>query len=99
MSFGAGLLSLIRSLVILHVPSDNLSVVYSVMSMMIVITAALGGPLFNETYSAGLELGEMWYGLPFLIAAGLVALEFVLALFIREKRMMNKIRLGDDHSA
>ncbi|MCJ1392549.1 hypothetical protein MMC18_005417 [Xylographa bjoerkii] len=99
MSCGAGLLSLVRSLVTLHVSSEDLSVVFSVMSMMIVISAAVGGPLFNETYAAGLRLGRMWYGLPFFIAAGLVALEFVLALFIREKHDTSIIGQGEDDSA
>ncbi|MCJ1286766.1 hypothetical protein MMC26_006112 [Xylographa opegraphella] len=84
MSFGAGLHALVRSLVTLHTSSNNISVVYSAMSMVTTVTAALAGPLFNETYSAGLQLGKMWHGLPFFIAAGLVALDFVLTLFIRE---------------
>ncbi|MCJ1435788.1 hypothetical protein MMC27_005163 [Xylographa pallens] len=97
MSFGAGLLSLVRSLITLHVLSDNISVVYSVMSMVNTITAALAGPLFNETYSAGLQLGNMWSGLPFLIAAGLVALDFVLALFIRENYATSMIGQSENH--
>ena len=97
MSFGAGLLSIVRSLITLHVSSDNISVVYSVMSMVNTITAALAGPLFNETYSVGLQLGKMWYGLPFLIAAGLVALDFVLTLFIRENYATSMIGQNEDH--
>ncbi|MCJ1380715.1 hypothetical protein MMC17_003823 [Xylographa soralifera] len=97
MSFGAGLLSLVRSLLTLHVSPDNMSVVYSVMSMVNVTTAALGGPLFNETYSAGLQLGNMWYGLPFLVAAGLVALNFVLTLFIRENYATSMIGQCENH--
>jgi len=95
MSFGAGLLALVRSLVTLHVSSENISVVYATMSMMIVVTAAVGGPLFNETYAAGLGLGKMWYGLPFLMAAGFLALNFVLALFIREKHDASIIGQGE----
>ena len=98
MSFGAGLLSIVRSLMTLHISPDNISVIYSIMSMVNTITAALAGPLFNETYSAGLQLGKKWYGLPFLIAAGLVALDFVLTLFIREKHATNMDELGDDHN-
>ena len=97
MSFGAGFLSIVRSLVTLHVSPDNISVIYSVMSMVITSTAALAGPLFNETYSAGLQLGKMWYGLPFLIAAGLVVLDFILTLFIRESHATNMIGQGEDH--
>lgn len=86
MSTGAGLFSILRSTITSHVAPEDVSVVYSVMSLLMVAGAALAGPLYNVTFVAGLRLGPAWLGMPYLVAGGMLALAFVMALFVRAER-------------
>ena len=85
MSIGTGLTALVRSLLTASVSAKNRSIVFSVMTILIVVGTSVAGPIYSETFSAGLRLGSAWYGLPFLVCGGMIAIAFVMELFIRER--------------
>ncbi|KAK7730402.1 hypothetical protein SLS53_009021 [Cytospora paraplurivora] len=82
-SSGAGLQSLLRSLITDSISPTDVSVVYSVVTILHVLGGSLAGPLYSTTFSAGLRLGTGWTGLPFIIAGGLGLVSFALLLLLR----------------
>lgn len=82
-SSGAGLQSLLRSLITDSISPTDVSVVYSVVTILHVVGGSLAGPLYSTTFSAGLRLGSGWTGLPFIIAGGLGLVSFALLLLLR----------------
>ena len=84
MSAGAGLLAVVRSLISESTAPKNISVVFSAMTILIMGGGAIGGPIYSETYSAGVRLGPAWVGLPLEVAGAMLAIVFCMALFIRE---------------
>ena len=86
MSAGAGLTALVRSLISESTAPKNISVVFSIMTLLTIVGGAFGGPIYSETYSAGVRLGPAWVGLPFVVAAAMLMVVFSLAIFVREPK-------------
>ena len=82
MSMGTGLISLARSLLTTSVSPKNVSVAYSLMTVLGVVGTSVAGPIYSGIFSAGLALGPAWYGLPYLVAGCVLALSFTMILFV-----------------
>ena len=65
-----------RSLLTSLVDLKHLGIVYTGISVMTYGGVIVGGPLLANSFRWGMQRGDFWMGLPFLIAAGL----FMLAL-------------------
>ena len=82
MSMGTGLISLVRSLLTTSVSSKNVSVAYSVLTVLGVVGTSVAGPIYSGIFSAGLGLGPVWYGLPYLVAGCILLVSFTMILFV-----------------
>lgn len=71
--FGAGYSSSIRGVVTSVTSSRHRALLYSIMSTLDVIGTLMGTPLWPAIYRFGLRDGGIWTGLPFGIAAILLA--------------------------
>ena len=80
MSMGTGLLSILRSLLIFDVSPEEVSIIYSILTIILVISSSLAGPIFSGAYIIGLRLDCLWIGFPFIVAGSLFALIFILLL-------------------
>ncbi|MCJ1478672.1 hypothetical protein MMC13_007353 [Lambiella insularis] len=69
-----------------HATPESVSVMYSLMTALLVAGSSLAGPLYNAAFVAGLRLGEGWVGLPYLVAGGLLALVVGMGWFVRGER-------------
>ncbi|KAL2015581.1 hypothetical protein VTK56DRAFT_5214 [Thermocarpiscus australiensis] len=70
MSLGMAVVTILRSLVTDLVRPQDVTLVYSMVTMMMRIGSAVAGPIFAWSFGFGLKLGSGWTGLPFTVAAG-----------------------------
>ncbi|KAL2166949.1 hypothetical protein VTG60DRAFT_1946 [Thermothelomyces hinnuleus] len=82
MSLGMAVVTILRSLVTDLVRLQDVTLVYSMVTMMMRIGSAVAGPIFAWSFGFGLKLGPVWTGLPFIVAAafflaGTIALGFL----------------------
>jgi len=70
--------------------------VYSVLNMLLVLSGSLAGPLYSGTFTAGMQLGGFWLGLPFVIGGGLAVVALGGMIFLKEKDTYDP--LNDDDS-
>lgn len=66
----------VRSLTTSMVEQNHLATLYTVIEVLTNGGMIIGHPLLAASFGWGMQLGEFWIGLPFLIAAGC----FLLAL-------------------
>jgi MFS family permease len=59
-----------RSIVTGMVERRHLGALYMVISVLTYASVLGGGPLFASTFKWGMQLGDFWAGMPFLIAGG-----------------------------
>ena len=86
MSAGAGLQAIVRSLISETTAPKNISVVFSVGTLLTIAGGALAGPIYSASYTAGLKSGSGLVGLPFAVAGAMLAVVFCMAILVREAR-------------
>jgi MFS family permease len=74
-----------RSLVTSLVVSDHVATLYSAIAVVTSGGMLVAGPLLANTYRWGMQLGENWIGLPFLVAASLYLLALLAISFVKLK--------------
>ena len=94
-SAAGGLQPILRSLVTTSISAADISLVYSVFTILHVISNSLAGPLYSGTFTIGLNLGVWWTGLPFVVAGGLVALALAGLMFVKEKHTYDMVPADD----
>lgn len=57
-----------RSVVTSFVAQEHLAALYTGISVLAYAGMLIGGPLFASAFDWGMQLGEFWIGMPFLIA-------------------------------
>jgi MFS family permease len=83
LALGTGQDSLTRSMATDMVPVNDLSTLYSAITMLRAIGGSISGPIYAWLYTVALRhQGESWLGLPYLVAGGLfmVALGLLMVL-------------------
>ncbi|KAK6832008.1 hypothetical protein RU639_002659 [Aspergillus parasiticus] len=83
MSTGGGLQSALRSLVTIVISPDDISVVYSIFTILHALSTSLVGPIYSGAFTLGLKFGTEYTGLPFIVASTLAGLSLPLFLFVR----------------
>lgn len=93
----SGLQPILRSLLTSSISPRDITLVYSVVTLLQRVGNALAGPLYSGTYTIGLTLGNPWIGLPFIVAGSLVTLGMVGFLFTMvRKEKHNYEQVPDD---
>jgi len=77
-------------------PSD-ISLVYSVFTILHVLSGCLAGPLYSGTFTAGMKLGGFWLGLPFVVGATLTTLALGGMLILKGRGSYNTLTDDDDN--
>ncbi|KAK2810690.1 hypothetical protein FQN50_002733 [Emmonsiellopsis sp. PD_5] len=85
-TLGGGFNAVNMSLVSTLVEPRHIARLYSVISMLSMVGAFVGGPLLAALFGLGMKMGEGWVGLPFLGAALLYGVIWVPVWFIRLPR-------------
>ena len=83
LAIGAGYSSYTRSLMSLFVESGRHSRLFSLVAMVDVAGSVYSGPMLAGLFSAGMDLGDAWVGLPYFVLAAIVSGAFILLLFVR----------------
>ncbi|KAK1833069.1 major facilitator superfamily domain-containing protein [Podospora conica] len=83
MSLGAGISSLTRSLLNALVEEHHVGTLNSLISFMETTGALVAGPLLAESLSVGMEWGDSWIGLPFLVAGGFLGVATAILCVFR----------------
>jgi len=73
---GAGYSSSVRVLLTSLTDAPHRSLVFSIMGTLDIIGTLIGGPLWPAIYHVGLGIGELYTGLPFIVAAAMFVLVF-----------------------
>ncbi|PYI35294.1 MFS multidrug transporter [Aspergillus indologenus CBS 114.80] len=73
-SLGSSFLVTARTLVTALVEPRSLSTVYTLIGVVSSVGMLIAGPLLAGMFHLGMVLGDVWVGLPFLVAAGFYAL-------------------------
>ncbi|PYI24934.1 hypothetical protein BP00DRAFT_359713 [Aspergillus indologenus CBS 114.80] len=81
-----GLNSALRSLVTMTISPEDLSVVYSIFTILHVLSTSLAGPIYSGAFALGLQFGVEYTGLPFIVAAALVGLSLPMFFLVRPRR-------------
>ncbi|KAK7183939.1 hypothetical protein DPSP01_011737 [Paraphaeosphaeria sporulosa] len=87
-AMGAGQDSLLRSLATEMVPTRDISMIYSAITMLRAIGGSVSGPIYAWLYAVGLrQRQEVWIGLPYIVAGllFLVALGLLMGLEVPER--------------
>ncbi|KAE8402253.1 hypothetical protein BDV37DRAFT_284902 [Aspergillus pseudonomiae] len=96
MSTGGGLQSALRSLVTMVISPDEISVVYSIFTILHVLSSSLVGPLYSGAFTLGLKFGTEYTGLPFVVASTLAGLSLPLFLFVRPRHNYEPVQEASD---
>lgn len=96
MSMGGGLQSALRSLVTMIISPDDISVVYSIFTILHVLSTSLVGPIYSGAFTLGLKLGTAYTGLPFIVASTLASLSLPLFLFVRPRHKYEPVQEASD---
>ncbi|RAK77168.1 uncharacterized protein BO72DRAFT_509952 [Aspergillus fijiensis CBS 313.89] len=80
-----GLNSALRSLVTMTISSEDISVVYSIFTILHVLSTSLAGPIYSGAFALGLQFGVEYTGLPFIVAAALVGLSLPMFFLVRPR--------------
>jgi len=88
LAFSTGLPPLCHSLISGLVAPDQMSQIFTVVSIVEGIGSLPAGPFLAWTFSSGMRLGGPWFGLPFFVLGGLGLLCLVvLCLILMDKRV------------
>lgn len=102
LALGAGQDSLLRSLATELVASDEISTMYSAITMLRAIGGSISGPFYAWLYTLGLrQRSKIWLGLPYLIAGALfvIALALLISLTVKERDGYEAIEEQEDTAA
>jgi len=83
LSLGGGISQLTRSLLNSLVEEHHLGVVNSLVAFMEMTGLMMAGPVLAKSLSIGMQWGGPWIGLPFLIAAGFLAIATAILFVFR----------------
>lgn len=87
LALGSGQDSLTRSMATEMVRTDEISTMYSAITMLRAIGGSVSGPIYAWLYTTGLKhRGEIWLGLPYLVAAALFVTAVAMLVFIRNTK-------------
>ena len=82
-ALGAGQDSLLRSLATEMVPTNEISTMYSAITMLRAIGGSISGPIYAWLYTVGLgQNNEIWLGLPYIVAGALFLVALVLLIYL-----------------
>ena len=95
-STACGMQSVLRSIITNSILPSEVSIVYSVFNILHLLSGSLAGPLYSGTFTAGMNIGGFWLGLPFVMSGALAILALGGMAFLREKRSYDL--LADDDS-
>jgi MFS family permease len=85
LALGTGQDSLTRSMATEMVRANEISTMYSAITMLRAIGGSISGPMYAWLYTVGLRLnGEVWLGLPYLVAGALFIVALGMLMFIRD---------------
>jgi MFS family permease len=82
-ALGTGQDSALRSMTTDMVDPSGVSIVYSAITMLRGIGASISGPIYAGLYSVGLRYGEVWLGLPFVVAGLFFTVGLALLLCLK----------------
>jgi MFS family permease len=85
-ALGQGFTSTARSLITFLVDTKHRAFLYTTLSLVTYTGALIGTPALAQTFSWGMQLGEMWMGLPFLVAGISFAFVLMAILFAPTER-------------
>lgn len=92
LALGSGQDSLTRSMATEIVRSDEISTMYSAITMLRAIGGSISGPIYAWLYTAGLkQSSDMWLGLPYMIASALFVTAVAVLLSIRNTKEADTI--------
>ncbi|KAJ4987223.1 major facilitator superfamily transporter [Stagonosporopsis vannaccii] len=84
LALGSGQDSLTRSMATEMVRTDEISTMYSAITMLRAIGGSVSGPVYAWLYTTGLkQRGDVWLGLPYLVAGALFVTAVAMLVFIR----------------
>ncbi|KAJ8116282.1 hypothetical protein OPT61_g2259 [Boeremia exigua] len=87
LALGSGQDSLTRSMATEMVHAGQVSTMYSAITMLRAIGGSISGPVYAWLYSAGLKRrGDIWLGLPYLVAGALFITAMVMLTFIHNTK-------------
>ncbi|KAF1928786.1 MFS general substrate transporter [Didymella exigua CBS 183.55] len=85
LALGTGQDSLTRSIATEMVPANELSTLYSAITMLRAIGGSISGPIYAWLYTAALRhKGEDWLGLPYLVAGVFFVVALALMTVVRD---------------
>jgi hypothetical protein len=78
------------------VRTNDISTMYSAITMLRAIGGSVSGPVYAWLYTAGLtHQGKAWLGLPYLIAGALFVLALSILVMVRDPEK-NKLAADDE---
>ncbi|KAI5863629.1 MFS general substrate transporter [Durotheca rogersii] len=83
MSLGSGSASFIKSIAALHVDPEHRSRLFTLMSLLDVVSNVWAMPALAALFTLGMRWGGGWIGLPYLGVSLTCVAMFVLSLFVR----------------
>ncbi|KAH6639486.1 major facilitator superfamily domain-containing protein [Boeremia exigua] len=87
LALGSGQDSLTRSMATEMVHTGRISTMYSAITMLRAIGGSVSGPMYAWLYSTGLkQRGDVWLGLPYLVAGALFVTAVAVLIFIRNAK-------------
>jgi len=87
LALGSGQDSLTRSMATEMVRTDEVSTMYSAITMLRAIGGSISGPIYAWLYTTGLkQRGDIWLGLPFLVAGSLFVVAVAMLVLIRNTK-------------
>lgn len=86
MALGSAAEGLIMGLMSTYVTADHRARLYTLIGILQVVSACYSDPMLAACYAAGLQLGGVWRGLPYLCVAVFCAVQGVLVGFVRVPR-------------
>ncbi|KAH7134951.1 major facilitator superfamily domain-containing protein [Dendryphion nanum] len=95
-ALGTGQDSVLRSMATDMVEPNGVSIVYSAITMVRAIGGSISGPIYAGLYSAGLEAGESWLGLPYLVAGMLCGIAALGVLGLRDVGGYERVGGGEE---
>lgn len=82
-TLGSGTAALVRSLMAGLVKPTEVARLFTVMSLLEIVSVLVASPLVASLYETGLKIGGGWVGLPFLVGGTLFAVATVAILALR----------------
>jgi MFS family permease len=83
MAFGSGAGSYIPSTLAFYVDMQHRTRMFSLVGIMQIVGSLYAMPMLAGLFTAGMKLGGIWIGLPYLGVAALCGVAMVLLVFVR----------------